>query len=288
MRVDTVYPLRPAVRPRVIALHCSGADASQWGCLVDVLGDRYELLAPEHYGCQSSGPWTGEQAFTLAAEAARVIALIDDHDDKVHIVGHSYGGGVALHVALARPHRVASMALYEPSAFHLLRQMGGPGIQAYAEISTIAQGVGDAVLAGDYRGAAADFVDYWNGRGTWKAMRPAVQNALIRWTPKCPLDFRALMTEPTPVQAYRELNIPTLIMRGEHAPRPTRLIAEALQDLLAAAALEVIAGAGHMGPLTHAKDVSARITRHIVEAQAQPQQWRSQVPHATGGLQGSA
>jgi pimeloyl-ACP methyl ester carboxylesterase len=286
MRVDTVYPLRPPRRVRVIALHCSGADASQWGCLVDVLGDRYDVLAPEHYGVESSGPWTGEQAFTLAAEAARIIALIDNHDDKVHVVGHSYGGGVALHVALARPRRIASMVLYEPSAFHLLRQMGGPGIQAHAEISELARSVGDAVLAGDYRGAAADFVDYWNGRGAWSAMRPRVQNALIRWAPKCPLDFRALMLEPAPVQAYRELTFPVLIMRGAHAPGPTRLIAEGLRDALPASALEVIAGAGHMGPLTHAKEVSTRILRHILETQ--PRRRRAQVPHETLCIQKSA
>ena len=97
------------------------------------------MLAPEHYGCESTGPWTGEHAFTLADEAARAIALIDQSEGKVHLVGHSYGGGVALHVALARPERIASMALYEPSAFHLLRQMGERGAEAFAEITSVAR-----------------------------------------------------------------------------------------------------------------------------------------------------
>ena len=107
--------------------------------LAEALGGRYEVLAPEHYGCESTGPWTGEHAFTLADEAARAIALIDRSDDKVHLVGHSYGGGVALNVALARPDRIASMALYEPSAFHLLRQMGERGAEPYAEIAGVAR-----------------------------------------------------------------------------------------------------------------------------------------------------
>jgi pimeloyl-ACP methyl ester carboxylesterase len=49
--------------------------------------------------------WSGEHAFTLADEAKRAIALIDGSEGKVHLVGHSYGGGVALHAALARPAR---------------------------------------------------------------------------------------------------------------------------------------------------------------------------------------
>ena len=62
------------------------------------------------------------------------------------------------------------------------------------------------------------------------------------------------------------LRFPVLIIRGEHAPAPTRLIAEKLPSLLPDARLEVIAGAGHMGPLTHAAEVSALIVRHVAAA----------------------
>src|SRR5262245_15333862 len=102
----------------VIALHCSGAGAGQWRQLAEALGPTHNLTAPEHYGCDSSGPWTGSGAFTLADEAARTFELIDRSERRVHLIGHSYGGGVALHVALARPGRIASLTVYEPSAFH--------------------------------------------------------------------------------------------------------------------------------------------------------------------------
>jgi pimeloyl-ACP methyl ester carboxylesterase len=276
MNVNIVYPPRPTRRGRVIALHCSGAGAGQWRYLAEALGGRYEVIAPEHYGSESTGPWTGEHAFTLADEAARTIALIDRLEDQVHLVGHSYGGGVALNVAMARPDRVASMALYEPSAFHLLRQMGEPGAEAYIEIAGVARRICQGVVIGDYRGAVSAFVDYWNGHGAWKTIRPSVQRALIRWAPKGPLDFRALIEEPTPADAYRSLMFPVLILRGEHAPTPTRVIAEGLSDLLHASRLMVVDGAGHMGPLTHAPEVSALIVRHIVETEAmvQPRCWR--------------
>ena len=125
-------PPRRARRTRVIALHCSGAGAGQWRNLGETLGGGYEVLAPEHYGCESTGPWTGRHAFTLADEAVRAIELIDMSGERVHLAGHSYGGGVALHVALARPDRIASMTLYEPAAFHLLelldrRPLNAPG-----------------------------------------------------------------------------------------------------------------------------------------------------------------
>ena len=275
MNLSIVYPPPPARRGRVIALHCSGAGASQWCYLAETLGGRYEVVAPEHYGCESTGPWTGEHAFTLADEAARAIALIDKSEEEVHLVGHSYGGGVALNVAMARPDRVASMALYEPSAFHLLRQMGEPGAEAYREIAGVARRICQGVVTGDYRGAVAGFVDYWNGPGAWNTMRPSAQSALVRWAPKGPLDFQALMEDRTPLRAYRALSFPVVILRGEHAPLPTRVIAQGLSELLPTSRLVVVDGAGHMGPLTHAPEVSALIVRHIIEAEAnaQPQRW---------------
>src|ERR1700760_2285179 len=92
-----------AERARVIALHCSGAGAGQWHGLSRALGDAFEIRTPEHFGSESRGPWTGEHTFTLADEAFTTLTLIDDAADRVHLVGHSYGGGVALNAALNRP-----------------------------------------------------------------------------------------------------------------------------------------------------------------------------------------
>jgi pimeloyl-ACP methyl ester carboxylesterase len=279
MNVDLVHPPRPNCGARVVALHCSGASASQWNNLAQALGGGYELLAPEHFGNDSTGPWTGERPFTLEDEAARSLALIDKCEDKVHLVGHSYGGGVALHVALARPERIASLALYEPSAFHLLRQMDRNAAEAFAEITGIARRTCEGVVTGDYRGAASAFINYWNGPGAWDVLRPIVQQALIRWLPKALLEFRALIEEPTPASTYRAFEFPVLILRGEHAPLPTRIIAEGLSRLLPTSRLLTVDGAGHMGPLTHAPEVSALIVRHIAAAETEstvppPRRWR--------------
>jgi pimeloyl-ACP methyl ester carboxylesterase len=228
-----------------------------------MLGDSYDLVAPEHYGSRTTGPWPGSHAFTLADEAARTLAIIDAADRDVHLVGHSYGGGVALHCALERPDCIASLTLYEPSAFHLLTQIDC-GADALAEILAIGRNAGACVIAGDYRGAAAAFVDYWSGEGAWRALRPELQHALTCWAPKAPLDFAALIEERTEASAYARMHFPTLIMRGECEPTPTRLIAETLPKLLPNASLAVVAGAGHMGPLTHVGEVNALIVQHIV------------------------
>jgi pimeloyl-ACP methyl ester carboxylesterase len=252
----------------VIALHCSGANAGQWRKLGELLGNDFTLSTPEHYGCEGAGSWSGEHAFTLADEAVRTLAFIDAGDRKAHLVGHSYGGGVALHIALARPERIASLTLYEPSAFSLLRQFEHTAA-AFAEIRGVAYAVATGVVTGNYRRAATAFVDYWGGAGAWSALRPVLQEALIEWLPKAPLDFSALFNEPAHASDYAQLRCPTLILRGEHAPAPTRLIAEMLPSLMPNARVRTIAGAGHMGPLTHAAVVNAQIAAHLTAVRGQ-------------------
>jgi pimeloyl-ACP methyl ester carboxylesterase len=252
----------------VVALPCSGAGAGQWRALNDALGPRHRFFAPEHYGSEAAGPWSGTHAFRLADEAARTIDCIDRCESKVHLVGHSYGGGVALHAALARKDRVASLTLYEPSAFHLLKQLEAPAAaSSFSEIAALAQETADAVSIGDLRRAATTFVDYWGGAGAWLALRPSGQAALMRWVPKASLDFHALMEEPTPLGAYASLTVPVLILRGEYAPRPARLIAETLSARLSQARCLVVEGAGHMGPLTRATFVSRLIADHVAAAE---------------------
>ena len=193
----------------------------------------------------------------------------------MHLVGHSYGGGVALQAALARPDRIASMTLYEPAAFHLLDELGADGAAGFVEIAAVARRVRDAVGAGDHAGAAAAFVDYWNGPGTWSRLSEHVRAALTRWAPKAPLEFAALMDARTVLEDFAALDVPILVLRGEHAPMPTRVIADALPDAMDCARVEVIAGAGHMGPMTHADAVSARIVAHIMSAEAMPARSRA-------------
>jgi pimeloyl-ACP methyl ester carboxylesterase len=181
----------------------------------------------------------------------------------VHLVGHSYGGAVALKVASARPSAIASVTLYEPSAFHLLRQVGNRGRSAHAEIEAIASAIGAGLVSGAYQSAAAQFVDYWNGAGAWAALRPAVRDALIRWLPKAPLDFRALIEDTTTIGSYGRISCPAHILRGEYARGPSRLIAEILARTLPRTTLDVLPGAGHMGPVTHQSEVYACIAGYI-------------------------
>ena len=76
----------------------------------------------------------------------------------------------------------------------------------------------------------------------------------------------SLLHDRTPLAAFRALDVPTLLLTGERSPLAARRTCDVLTRTMPRATLQVIAGAGHMGPLTHADDVNARVTRFLEAA----------------------
>ena len=254
-------------RPVVVALHCSGADGSQWRKLAAALAPDFAVVTPDFIGANGSVPWHGQRAFRLADEAERVLTVIEAVREPVHLVGHSYGGGVALRVATSSPSRIASLSLYEPSAFHLLREFGPGAATELAEIEGLAETIVQGLSTGAYAEAAATFVDYWNGEGAWSALRDDVRASMLRWIPHAALHFHALLSETAPMTDIR-LHCPVLVLRGEYALPPSRVLAEAIARAMSDRPVECISGAGHMGPITHADAVNACIAAHLAAAEA--------------------
>lgn len=80
------------------------------------LTERYRLIAYRRRGYGGSTPVDG--AMTMAdqsSDARRVLQHLGV--DRAHVVGHSYGGSIALQMAMDAPDVVHSMALLEPALF---------------------------------------------------------------------------------------------------------------------------------------------------------------------------
>ena len=247
----------------VLLLHCSCASSAAWDSLCDALDEDFRVIAPDQWGCGESDPWTGQGEFDLAREAAPILDITGRIGTAVHLVGHSYGGGVALRVARERPDLIRSLTLIEPSAFHLLRSGDLDDQILFREISSVADTVREGVLSGDYWGGMARFVDYWNGKGTWDSMPQKARIKLGKSLSKVVLDFHALFEEPARLEDYGALSIPTLLLCGDRSPAPSRRIVEMLASTMAHARVVQIQDAAHMSPFTHSDAVNAAIGAHL-------------------------
>jgi pimeloyl-ACP methyl ester carboxylesterase len=244
----------------VILLHSSASSSTQWRSLAERLSERYRVIAPDLYSYGGTSHWPGRRPFHLECEAEIVVALLKRANQPAHLIGHSYGGAVALHVAGLRRDLLRSLTLIEPVAFHLLKETDA---LALAEITAIADNVLSAIVRGDYVAGLECFVDYWGGPEASARIPAETRVAMAARLPKIALEFHATLNEPRRLEDFRSLALSTQILYGSHSPRPARRICGLLERILPEVTLKTIAGAGHMAPMTHRNQVNAMIVAHL-------------------------
>jgi pimeloyl-ACP methyl ester carboxylesterase len=226
------------------------------------LSGRYRVIAPDLYGYGGTGHWPAGREDLIEDEAGIALEMVERGGGRAHLVGHSYGGTVAVRAALRHPQRVLSLTLIEPTLFHLLPRVGEH--EAYEEIRAVADPVLAWIAAGELEKAAERFLDYWAGAGALGRM-PAQQRAAVvdsmrklgyQWPFTLGSDF------PAPADLGR-IAAPTLIVRGERTTFAMRRLTEALRSLLPGSQFVEIAGAGHMSAVTHADAVNAALEGHL-------------------------
>jgi pimeloyl-ACP methyl ester carboxylesterase len=243
--------------PTVVLLHSSGSSGRQWDALVGGLQSRFRLQSVDFHGHGATPAWPGERPLALEDDAALAAPLLAA-PGGVHLVGHSYGGGVALKLALLYPERVRSVAVYEPVAFRLLFAHNGMHAPA-REVFAVAARMRLWMSLDRSERAAQHFVDYWSGAGTWEAMPQSRRQSIIGRMPALMPHFRALFNDSLHRQALARLSMPVLCLTGARTVASTRRIGELLRLALPRATHEMMAGMGHMGPITHAVPVAARL-----------------------------
>jgi len=253
--------------PAVVCLHSNASSSSQWRALLERLAPRHRVYAPDGYGAGRSPAWPTGRDVALRDEVALIEPVLERAGARFALVGHSYGGSVALKTALTHPGRVAALAVYEPTLFALLEQQQ-PGNPVADGIRQAVADAGAALDAGDADAAARHFIDYWTGAGSWQAT-PAERRAPITAAIANVRGWgQALFGEPTPLQAFRALDCPVLLMTG----RASRASALGVAGLLAGALprVEVVEfeGLGHMGPITHPDIVNAAIADFLAREAA--------------------
>lgn len=249
----------------VLAVHSSASSSHQWCRLGDALGPDYRLVAPDVYGHGGSAPWHGDGAMSLEREVEILVRIVEKIPGKrIHLVGHSYGGAVALKAACQFP--VRSLTLVEPSAFWMLSGDSADERRSLHEIKWVARQLDRAVYDGNYREGMAAFVDYWNGEGCWAGLDDERRDRMVPCAPTVALQFRSLFTEELDYTERRKITVPTLLVRSEHAKSPSLRVIQRLLNEIPESRTHMIHGAGHMAPFTHPGQVNAAIVDHVRSA----------------------
>jgi pimeloyl-ACP methyl ester carboxylesterase len=260
-RFDDVVRRAPT-RSTVICLHASGASGAQWKAVAQSLQRDFHVLTPDLHGHGAGPAWQDTPADIVATDAARIARMAANASGDVHLVGHSYGGALALRVALYHPESVASVAVYEPIALRALFDYDRHH-RAAVEVAELAGAIRAALAAGDPARAAWCLVDYWSGTGRWDELAPDAQAAIAERMPVVLAQFTALGNDVVRLWDYASVRQPVLYLTGSETRIATRRAAELLQYTLPEVYWVTMEAMGHLGPITHADAVAERIANFV-------------------------
>jgi lipase len=250
----------------VVFLHSGPGSAADWRGVFERSPSGYRLVAVNGFGRGQTSDWPpGEVHVDLYVEL--VVGLVRELGEAVHLVGHSYGGAVALRMALTSPRLVRSLAVVEPQAYPLLSD-GDP--QMLTEVTQVAETFACAVDEGRVEDAWRGFIDHYNGAGSWHALPEASRERMLRMSDAAPRSWAALFTNPITVSDLRKIRVPTLVIQGGRTTAPERRLCEIVAEEVPEARQVVVEGASHMVPLTHPSTGAEALEAHLRSLDAHP------------------
>jgi pimeloyl-ACP methyl ester carboxylesterase len=174
-------------------------------------------------------------------------------------VGHSFGGQVALAVALRGQVPIASLVIAEATALDLLR--AGGEIEHYQAFRDVTGRYFTAFQHGRPQAIAA-MIDFYSGPGTFESWPARARDFLVASAPTNILDWASAYGFLLPLPALRTIDIAACIVCGGRSHPALRRTSELLSIHLPDASFVTIEDAAHFMITTHPKEVAGIIAAH--------------------------
>lgn len=200
----------------------------------------------------------------IAHEAEVLESVIRRTGGSVHLVGHSFGGLVALAVALRNQVDLASLIVIEAPAVGVLRDNGE--LRHYHHFRDMTDAYFAAFNDGDLE-AIATMIDFYGGAGTFASFPPPVRAYAVETTPVNILDWASAYGFSPPGASLAAMEIPALVLCGGASHPAVRRANELLSQFMRSAALVTVEGASHFMIATHATQISRLIAEHVNQAE---------------------
>jgi pimeloyl-ACP methyl ester carboxylesterase len=245
--------------PAVLLLHAGIADRTMWREQLEPLARAgYRALALDLPGFGAAPLAEGPQA-----PWTDVIETMDSlHVERAALVGNSYGGAVALRVALVAPARVSALALISAPP---------PQLEPSPQLQAAWDAESAALERGDIEAAVQAVVAAWTRPDAPVALRERLA-AMQRLAFATQLAAGDQGEAPDPLeqdpQALTRLRTPALVAVGGHDMPDFLEAAEMLAQTLVNARHEVIEHAGHLAPLETPQDFTRLLLAFLGEQDA--------------------
>ena len=247
-----------------VLIHGSWVDHRTWSLVVPLLRESMRILSYDRRGHgESTGLPRRTPLATDAEDLAELLVRTDHY--PAHIIGHSYGGNVALRLATDRPELVRSLVVHEPAMIGLLEE--DPATQE--EARRLRAGVAELsrlVDAGRTEDAARAFVNEFAQDGdAWDRLSPEWKQTFARNAPRWREEIVDPATERPVLASLGEFVSPVLLTEGALSPPFLHRMSQALRQQLHNAYTIRLPDAGHFPQISHPALYAGVLHRFLVE-----------------------
>lgn len=240
--------------PLIVLIHGITGTSAQWNPVIDLLSERYSVLAPDLLGHGESAKPRGDYSLGAYAVMIRDLMVALGHR-RGTIVGHSLGGGVAMQFAYEYPVFAERLVLVDaggigPDVHPLLRAATLPGSElvlpliAHARVLSLGSAVSRALGALGFN-AGSDLAEMARG---YSSLGDAEARAAFLHTVRAVIDIRGQRVCAAD-RLYLAAILPTLIVWGERDPLIPVAHADDAHRLVPSSRLEIFEDAGHFPQL---------------------------------------
>jgi len=220
--------------PTVLFVHGGVGDRTRWTPMFPLLSSKLTACAMDRRGRGASGD---SPAYSMSKEAEDVAAVVNSRSGPVFVLGHSYGGVVALEAALLT-NRITGLMLYEPP----LHEPVGNNL-------AVADRLDEMVKTGDLEQALLTFqteivkqspeeLARMKARPTWPGL---VATIAVQ-----PRQMRALSAYRFDAGRMKSVTMPTLLLLGDKTSSPyAKQSIAALRASLPKPTLAILEGQAH-------------------------------------------
>jgi pimeloyl-ACP methyl ester carboxylesterase len=264
--------LRAGCGPVVLLVHGITSRADCWAPVIEILARDHTVIAPDLLGHGRSAKPRGDYSLGAYASGLRDLLAALGHD-RVSVVGHSLGGGVAMQFAYQFPERTERLALVSSGGLGrevnlLLRAAALPGSELVLPLITPSWLRGTVAWLGAM-GARL-------GLHAGPDLAEAVRGYLSLGDPETRAAFlhtlRAVV-DPTGQRVsgrdrlYLAADLPTLVVWGARDPIIPAAHGIAAHRAMPGSRLEVFAEAGHFPHLDDPIRFAAVLARFLAETE---------------------
>lgn len=252
--------------PAVVLVHGAVGDYRIWDGIVAELAAEYRLVAISRRFHWPELAASARGEYTFEHQADDLTHFLQMRGGKAHLVGHSYGAGVALLVALRHPELIRSLVLIEPPFSSVVPTTEDGFMGEVASRDSLVASIRSAVAAGMDQRAAEELIDWVRaGVGRFSGLPPTVQEQ-VHANARTVGPSYSTSSPRIACDDLRDLRVPVLVVTGRETRLWYQLIARHTQQCILRAEVSTIRNAGHMVIAEQPAATAAVVARFLARA----------------------